>query len=159
MCLIILNRTESEQLVNHQNQLRLTSESLEYKCWYWHLYNFAWHIQKAYTVIDLKESFTCHRVQWYKEPHFIDPLERLTCIGNNMTSSSTSMCRITISHARKVWFTALFIYLSCILMNNGPCSFHTVYIFPPFTLIIHGLHCIFHSKCDLFLKESDMCIW
>ncbi len=41
------------------------------------------YVQKAYNFTSLKGSFLASRVQWYKEPQFIDPFERLACLASS----------------------------------------------------------------------------
>ncbi len=41
------------------------------------LIQFPQHVEKAYTFTDHKEHSPACRVQWYKEPLFVDPFEHL----------------------------------------------------------------------------------
>ncbi len=55
------------------------------------LVQFAQNVQKAYTFTDLKRSFTCPLVQWYKEPWFID------------AHSKKSLARSMLLYSRNCW--------------------------------------------------------
>ncbi len=72
-------KSESEQVISRTSKW-LTTVSLEYKCYCWHLYNLPSTPRRPTHLPTLRNFSFANRLQWYKVTWFVDSFEHISCL-------------------------------------------------------------------------------